>query len=226
MNIEVITLNKEDTMQAEQLGADRVELVSAMEEGGLTPSYGTIKNVLRNTSIPAQIMVRPHSFSFVYDEKDWETIKEDISAIINLGGNRIVFGAITEDGNIDERLLTKVINHAPELDITFHRAFDYVTSQIDAYKILTKYKSNIKRILTSGKEDKAPNAIPQLQKLVALSKELNGPTILVGSGVTPENINLLHEKIKASEYHIGSGVRIRGDFSQGLSEEKMKQIKK
>jgi|SRR5699024_9888963 len=226
MKIEVITLNKEDTMQAEQLGADRVELVSAMEEGGLTPSYGTIKTVLSNTSIPAQIMVRPHSFSFVYDEKDWEIIKEDISTIINLGGNRIVFGAITKEGDIDEGLLTKVIDHAPELDITFHRAFDHATSQIDAYKVLTKYKSNIKRILTSGGEDNAPNAIPQLQKLVDLSKELNGPTILVGSGVTPENINFLHEKIKASEYHIGSGIRMEGAFFQGLSEEKMKQIKK
>lgn len=225
MNIEVITINKEDTLQAEQLGADRVELVSAMQEGGLTPSYGTIKNVLKGVTIPVQIMVRPHSFSFVYDEKDWETIREDISAINDLGGKRIVFGAISESGKIDEQLLNKVIEHAPDFDITFHRAFDHVSSQIEAYKILNKYKNNVKRILTSGGKDKAENALPELRELVELSQELNGPSILVGSGVSPENLPHLHEKIGAREYHIGSGVRVDGDFSKGLSKKKMKQLK-
>ncbi|MDY0407512.1 copper homeostasis protein CutC [Paracerasibacillus soli] len=148
MKIEVITLNAADTLQAQEFGADRVELVSAMNEGGLTPSYGTLKNVLQSVTIPVQVMVRPHSFGFVYDEKDWNTIKEDISIIQELGGNRIVFGAVTKDGEIDEQLLEKVIHHAPNIDISFHRAFDQVKSQTNAYKVLTKYKDNVKRILT------------------------------------------------------------------------------
>lgn len=225
MKIEVITLNKEDTLQAEQLGADRVELVSAMQEGGLTPSYGTIKNVLGSANIPVQIMVRPHSFSFIYDEKDWETIKEDISLIQDLGGNRIVFGAITADGKVDEVLLNKVIDHVPDFDITFHRAFDHVNSQIDAYTTLNKYKQNVKRILTSGGEAKAEEALPELRELVELSQKLDGPSILVGSGVSLDNLEHLHEKIGASEYHIGSGVRLDGDFNNGLSDQKMKQLR-
>ena|SRR5699024_2158730 len=225
MKIEVITLNKEDTLQAEKLGADRVELISAMQEGGLTPSYGTIKNVLKHTQIDAQIMVRPHSYGFIYDEKDWETIKEDISMIQQLGGNRIVFGAITEDRLVDEELLEKVIELAPNIDITFHRAFDEVTSQKDAYKTLCNFK-NVKRILTSGGKAKAIEGIEQLQELVQLSKELDGPEILVGSGVSPDNLAQLHKEIGANEYHIGSGVRIDGDFSKGLSSEKMAQARK
>lgn len=118
--IEVITMNVRDTLQAEELGVDRVELVSAMKEGGLTPSYGTIKNVLAHAEIPVQIMVRPHSYSFVYDQNDWNTIKEDILVINSLGGNRIVFGCITPTGAIDESLLLKVIELVPDLDITFH----------------------------------------------------------------------------------------------------------
>jgi len=222
--IEVITLNKEDTLQAEKLGADRVELVSAMLEGGLTPSYGTIKNVLNNVSIPVQIMVRPHSYGFVYDEKDSETIKEDITAIKELGGNRIVFGAITDNGEVDEKLLNKVIEHAPDLDITFHRAFDHVTSQVEAYRVLNKYKHNVKRILTSGGKDKAENASNELRELVELYKKLNGPSILVGSGVSPDNIAHLHKQIGASEYHIGSGVRTNRDMNNSLSSEEMAKV--
>lgn len=224
MKIEIITLNKEDTLQAEKLGADRVELVSAMLEGGLTPSYGTIKNVLNSVSIPVQIMVRPHSYGFVYDQKDWETIKEDISAIKELGGNRIVFGAITDHGEVDEKLLNKVIEHAPNFDITFHRAFDQVSSQIEAYKILNKYKHNVKRILTSGGKDKAENATNELRELVELSQKLNGPSILVGSGVSPDNIAHLHKQIGASQYHIGSGVRTDREMSKALSSEEMANV--
>ena len=225
MFIEVITQNAQDSIQAEQLGVDRLELVSAMQEGGLTPSYGVLKNVLSSVSIPVQIMVRPHSYGFVYSEDDWKIIKEDISIIQELGGNRIVFGCITENGEIDEVLLTKVIEHGPELDITFHRAFDDVQSQEDSYKVLTKYKNHVKRILTSGGKPKATQATNELKNLIKLSQELDGPIILPGSGVTPENIKMIHDKVGASEYHIGSGVRIDSDFSKALDPTKVNIVK-
>ncbi|KIO69013.1 hypothetical protein B4064_1451 [Caldibacillus thermoamylovorans] len=223
--IEVITMNVRDTLQAEELGVDRVELVSAMKEGGLTPSYGTIKNVLAHAEIPVQIMVRPHSYSFVYDQNDWNTIKEDILVINSLGGNRIVFGCITPTGAIDESLLLKVIELVPDLDITFHRAFDSVSSQIEAYKILSKYKKNVKRVLTSGGRPTAFEGSNMLKKLVTLSQEINGPEILVGAGVTPDNIADLDAQIHANEYHIGSGVRVNGDFSQPIDKNKIQFLK-
>lgn len=224
MELEIITLNETDTLQAERLGATRVELVSAMQEGGLTPSYGTIKNVLATASIPVQIMVRPHSDGFVYNETDWKTIKEDLLAIKSLGGNRIVFGALTPDGHIDETLLNKVIECVPNFDITFHRAFDDARSQFEAYYILNKYKHHVKRILTSGGKPKAIDGIDNLRQLIQLSKQLNGPKILVGSGVKPGNLEELHNELQATEYHIGSGVRLNQDFSKDLDAVKMKQV--
>lgn len=224
MKIEVIALNETDVLQAQQLGADRVELVSAMSEGGITPSYGTIKRVLEKATIPVQIMVRPHNFGFVYSKTDWLTMKEDISIIRELGGNRIVIGAITENGDIDERFLDKVIEHAPDFNIIFHRAFDRVRSPLSAYRILSKYKAHIKRVLTSGGAPTALEGVETLKKLVELSRELEGPKILVGSGVNPDNLANLHETIGASEYHFGSGCRKNGDFSQPIDEVKMAKI--
>lgn len=224
MKIEAIILNAVDTKQAEELGVDRVELVGAIGEGGLTPSHGVIKTVLGTARIPAQIMVRPHSFSFCYEEKDWEIMKEDIAFIRSLGGKRIVFGGVTEDGKVDEALLDKVIEQAPDINITFHRAFDEVASQTEAYRTLAKYSQNVKRILTSGGKEKASQAIPELQELVTLSQEMDGPEILVGSGVKPENIGTLHQQIGASQYHIGSGLRRDGDFQNELDAEKLQIV--
>ncbi len=225
MKIEVITQNAQETIQAERCGVDRVELVSAMEEGGLTPNGHTLQSVLKSTSIPVHIMVRPHSDHFIYGEEEWKTIKQDLSMIDSLGGRKIVFGCLTAEGTIDETLLKKVIANVPTFEITFHRAFDRVSSQIDAYKTLTAYKTYVKRILTSGGKDTSVEAISQLQTLVQLSKTLNGPTILVGSGLTATNIQFIHQHVRATEYHFGSGVRCKGDVKKPLSSEKIKAIR-
>lgn len=68
--IEVIVQNDEEAIEAEKLGADRLELVAAIQEGGLTPSYGTIKQVLHSVRIPVSIMIRPHSYHYVYNQTD------------------------------------------------------------------------------------------------------------------------------------------------------------
>lgn len=50
--IEAIVLNEEDAKITEAYGANRLELVSAINAGGLTPSYGTIKQVVKSVQIP------------------------------------------------------------------------------------------------------------------------------------------------------------------------------
>jgi len=64
--LEIIVLNPEDAKIAEEAGADRVELISAPELGGLTPSYGMIKEVAQSVAIPVNVMIRPYARSFQY----------------------------------------------------------------------------------------------------------------------------------------------------------------
>ncbi|EGA91383.1 copper homeostasis protein [Planococcus donghaensis MPA1U2] len=52
--IEVIVQNEQEAVEAEKLGAGRLELVSSINEGGLTPSFETIKQVLNSVAIPVQ----------------------------------------------------------------------------------------------------------------------------------------------------------------------------
>lgn len=222
MTLEVITLGLEDTLEAEKYGADRVELVSEMAKGGLTPSKEVIGAVLKTAKIPAQIMVRPHDKSFVYDASDWREMAETIEMIRELGGKRIVIGAMTEAKEIDQVFLERLIDFAPEFDITFHRAFDEVEDQIAAYHILRKYKQ-IKRILTSGGQATASEGQEVLRNLVELSETTGGPEILVGSGVSPSNLASLKKIIGAKAYHIGSAVRLDRDFTKGIDQRKVKR---
>lgn len=225
MYIEAIVQTVEEAVQAEKLGVNRLELVSGMGEGGLTPSYATIKQVLRNVHIPVQIMVRPHSYHFDYSEKELETIYEDVQCILELGGRGIVFGALHPNKTLHMDAIKQIADMDTQLDLTVHRAFDEVPSLISAYKELSKVPS-VKRILTSGGNVSCAERTGPLRELVDLSKELNGPNILPGGGLSISNIHLVKEKTGASEYHFGSGVRVEGNFAKGFDEEVIAILKK
>ncbi|MGM9924425.1 MAG: copper homeostasis protein CutC [Bacillus sp. (in: firmicutes)] len=223
MILECIVQNEKDAIVAEQIGVNRLELVSAIEQGGLTPSYGTVKRIIENISIPVQVMLRPHSYSFEYDESDWKSMYEDLRAFEDLGVTGIVFGAL-KNGQVDQELLEKVIDAVPTFDITFHRAFDQVHQQADGLEILCQYSSHVKRILTSGGAETAEEGKEKLQQLMTLADVWHGPKILVGSGLSRENIAGIHSFLKAEEYHFGTGVRIGNSLATGFDEEKVAEI--
>ncbi|ASK62535.1 copper homeostasis protein CutC [Virgibacillus phasianinus] len=225
MMLEVIVQNVKEAIQAENLGADRIELVSVIQEGGLTPGYSTMKQVLSSVSIPVQVMVRPHSNHFYYTTEDMKIIKEDIKRIIEFGGERIVFGALDVNNAINEQILVDILNIYPQLDITFHRAFDDVLSQTEAYQTLTKYKRNVKRILTSGGEEDCWKGQKKLRDLVLTAKRNSGPKIMPGSGLSLQNIEEIHDIVQADQYHFGKAVRIDHSFTNGFDAQIMNKIK-
>ncbi len=212
MLIEVIVKNEKEAQIVEELGAHRIELVSAMSEGGLTPSYGAIRRVVESVNIPVQVMIRNHGHSFIYQEEDLNIMKEDLKIAKQLGANGIVFGCLNEDGTINENILEEILKLADGMDFTFHRAFDSIPNQEEAYKALCKFGNSIHRILTSGGKAEAPDAKVELRQLVELSKVHNGPLIMPGSGMTMDNINEMRRATGAKEFHLGIAYRSSLDF--------------
>lgn len=224
MKIEVIVQNGNEAIQAERFGADRLELVTAISEGGLTPSYGTMKQVLESVSIPVYIMIRPHSYHYNYQRSDQEIIYEDIKKVVELGGTNIVIGALNEDNTIDEGVLENIIEIAPHLDITFHRAFDETVSLIEAYRTLAKYEQHVKTILTSGGAVDCLAGLQELKELVLESRSINGPQIMPGSGLSLTNIGKIHGVVDAKQYHFGKAVRVDQSFAKDFDEELMNKL--
>lgn len=223
--LEIIVQNGKEAIAAEKLGADRLELVSAMGEDGLTPSYGTIKQVLKSVNVPVQVMIRPHGYYYNYGESDMEAILDDIKLVLELGGNRIVFGSLTEDKKVHEKNIEKVIKTFPEIDITFHRAFDDIPHQHDAYKTLIKYKRNVKRILTSAGEIGCVVGKYKLKELVRISKKMNGPIIMPGAeDLGAETIKEVHKTVGAQQYHVGPTVRLNESYANGYDKAKIDYI--
>ena len=168
MKIEVIATTLKEALDIEQAGADRIELISGILEGGLTPSIGLIREVCNTVEIPVNVMVRPHSKSFVYDENDIKVIMQDIHNIKKTKANGIVFGALTSDKKIDGNLLSKVISEKGNLKLTFHRAIDDCDNIIEEFQKLLNY--DIDYILTSAGDDYVTKNISRLNQMNALER--------------------------------------------------------
>ena len=75
MKLEICASNYQSAINAEKAGAHRVELCSELAIGGITPSYGFIKQVMANLNIPVFVLVRPRSGNFTYSDEEFEIMK-------------------------------------------------------------------------------------------------------------------------------------------------------
>ncbi|CAM3946584.1 copper homeostasis protein CutC [Paenibacillus alkaliterrae] len=204
ITLEVIAMSVSDALAAEAGGANRIELVSALSEGGLTPSIGLIERTLDAVSIDVQVMIRPHSRSFVYSEDDLETMLADIRSVRRLGRAGIVMGCLTDERLIDETALKLLLDEAGEMDITFHRAFDATPNLDEAFCTLMRYPS-IKRVLTSAGQPSVLHAAGQLWRLQRLSTH-SSIEIMAGSGLSIPSLPAFLQASQVREVHFGSGV--------------------
>lgn len=62
--LEVCCYSVDCALTAEQAGADRVELCASQADGGITPSYGTLKLAREKVTIPVHPIVRPRGGDF------------------------------------------------------------------------------------------------------------------------------------------------------------------
>ncbi|MED4203296.1 copper homeostasis protein CutC [Neobacillus mesonae] len=223
MIIEVIGTTLNDVKEAELYGANRVELCQSMSEDGLTPSYGLIKSAVESVNIPINVMVRPHDDSFVYDANDLKVMCEDIRMIKKIGANGIVIGPLTKEGTIDEAALQALLHEANGLEVTFHRAFDFVKDQQEALATILKYKQ-VTTILTAGGNGAATEFASNLAELVEQTKDTH-LTIMPGHGLRVDDLAEFYQVVKPNALHFGTGVRVGHTFANGMSEEKLRQIR-
>ena len=219
--LEIIGMTVEDAKIIEDCGADRIELVSALTEGGVTPSFGLIEAVVNSVDIPVNVMIRHHANSFVYSNEDISIMLKDIDIVKNIGANGIVLGLLDNYKNIDEANLISLLKECGNLDVTFHKAIDE-TNCIKSMDVLNNY-SQITNILTSGGKGNILDNIDIIKTMIYKSNNIN---ILLGGGLNFSNINEIKEKTNAKDYHFGTAVRVDKNPFGKIDEVKLKELVK
>jgi copper homeostasis protein len=226
--LEVIATTVADARLAAQAGANRLELVTAMGEGGLTPSRGLIEAVVAAmdnpvAGVPVNVIVRPHSRSFVYDTDDYAVMLRDIRAIKAAGAQGVVIGMLTADGEIDREGLARAIDAADGLAITFHRAFDETRDLRQALDVLLGFDA-VTNVLTSGGKPSVLAAEPIIRELV---RQASGTpcTVLAGAGLTIDAVAGFVSATQVQAVHFGSGVRVGGVGLAPVDAAKVAQVR-
>lgn len=195
--LEVAANSVASALAAEAGGAARVELCSALEVGGLTPSHATIAMARERLDIPIHVLIRPRPGDFVYDDLEFEAMLRDIEHCRTLGCGGVVLGALDADGNVDVARCHGLIAAAQGMNTTFHRAFDCARDPERALEDVIAL--GFGRLLTSGQAADALSGAPLIRKLVGQSQKR--VVVMAGAGITPENIAAVAAATGVSELH-------------------------
>ena len=195
--IEICAGNIESVLAADMGGADRVELCENLMEGGTTPSFGSIVLSKEKCSLDVFVIIRARGGDFVYSEIEFEVMQKDIQSAVEIGADGIVVGCLKQDGTVDLEMCSRLIEAANGLPVTFHRAFDVTPEPFEALETIKSL--GVKRILTSGQQNKAEDGMELIRKL----RENAGTSlrIMAGSGIDESNIQKIATNTGVNSFH-------------------------
>ncbi|KAB0460274.1 copper homeostasis protein CutC [Vibrio kanaloae] len=216
--IEVCIDNLESLYNALAGGANRIELCSSLALGGLTPSFGMMKQAAIISSVPVYAMIRPRQGDFIFDNDDMNCMLEDIEACASAGLDGVVLGVLAPNGSIDMPKMQQLAEkaHSLKLGITFHRAIDQSSDFQAALEQIISL--GCERVLTSGL---AVNAEQGIDVLAAMVKQADGRIdIMAGAGVNAANAKMIQCATQVPALHL-SGKSTRASLMENGSSAQM-----
>ena len=187
---EVCVETYREALIAEQLGADRIELCSSLEQDGLTPKRKTIKLLSKELTIPLKVMIRPRPGNFNYNETELVQMESDILFCKEQGIEEIVLGVLNGEQRVDLFSLERLVKFSSPMKITFHKAIDETVNIFEEIERLVNYK-NITSVLTSGKGKFVLDNKALLIKIIEQFK--NKINIILAGGIAKNNFEFSNE---------------------------------
>jgi copper homeostasis protein len=130
--LEVIVTSLNDALEAEAGGADRLEVVRDLSAGGLTPDLALVAAIRSSVSIPVRAMLRENPSMELASAAELKQLQRQAEAFSHLSIDGLVLGFVVND-TVDTSTLRKVSSAAPNLKITFHRAFDTLSNPMQQH---------------------------------------------------------------------------------------------
>jgi len=205
ITIEVCCESAQDVIAAQEAGAHRVELNSALILGGLTPGIGTLRYASERTSIEILAMLRPRGGGCCYTDAEFAAMLMDLPLLLQNGAAGIVFGILTKEGKLDEKrcktVLDAIGSFGKDKYAVFHKAFD-AADQDDLAMLSQLFSLGFRRVLTSGRKKTAIEGCDNIRRYIDYLKEKGDRLeILPGGGVRPYNAEEILTKTGATQLH-------------------------
>ncbi|ARC58122.1 Copper homeostasis protein CutC [Frondihabitans sp. 762G35] len=187
--LEIAVTSPAGALVAARGGADRIELCTALELGGVTPSQGLVE-ACTALPLPVHVLVRPRPGDFVYDETEVALMEREVRAVVASGAAGVVVGALDARGGLDRETVARLVAAArsvrSDTRVTFHRAIDRAQDPLAVVAGLGAL--GVDRVLTSGGASCALDGVETLARLVDAAADVE---VMAGGGVAPEHIGTL-----------------------------------
>jgi|SRR5690242_5067893 len=197
--VEIASHCVQSALAAQAGGADRIELLSNPDEGGVTPSEGLMSVTRERLKIDLHVMIRPRGGDFCYNDSEVEIMLRDIGVAKRIGANAVVIGAVNRDGKIDTERTRQLVAAARPMSVTFHRAVDVCKDLRAALKDLIS--CGVHRVLSSGGAATAIQGAASLESLVQLAD--HRINIIAAGRVRADNVAALVRQTGIREIHAG-----------------------
>jgi copper homeostasis protein len=195
--IEVAVETVEGAATAQAAGADRIELCSALDLSGLTPSVGLIREVRRSVDLPLVVLIRPRPGDFVYTPAEFEVVRHDLDAALALGATAVAVGCLTPGRTIDQARCAILARQGGPGRVVFHRAFDLLPDPQAGLRTLIDL--GFARVLTSGGRASTLDGVETLASLLDAAQ--GKIEILPGGGIRPGNAAEIVRRTRCTQVH-------------------------
>ena len=199
--LEVCVDSFASAMAAVQGGADRLELCSCLQVGGLTPDPALLEQIRRETAIPIRCLMRPRFGDFCYSERELELLQAQIPRLREAGADGFVLGCLTPDGCLDAGNLRPLLEAAQGLGLTLHRAFDVARDPVEAMEAAAQL--GFDTVLTSGQARDCWAGRTCIENLLRLELPI---AIMAGGGVNAGVIHRMTDLMDLRCFHMSGKV--------------------
>ena len=186
MIIEICTTNLSSIINAQDAGANRLELCENYLVGGVTPNIEFFEKSLEVSKIPINILIRPRGGDFIFSNLEIDRMFESIKKFEKYNISGFVVGFLDNKNQLNNTLLSEFRSATDGYELTFHRAFDYLVKQEESLEQLIENKFD--RILCSGSKIDSEKGLLNLNYLNSLA--LDKITIMPGGGINTNNFKL------------------------------------
>lgn len=185
VSVEICASTIRDVAVAMEAGAHRVELCSVWSVGGITPNVVVVEAAAA-MGMPVRALIRPREGSFVHSASERSWAVEEAKVMMDCGSERVVVGALSEEGGLDQAYLEAMVNAVGAEALVWHRAIDASIQVKEDVAVLREF--GVEEVLSSGGALRAVDGVAQLQAMMA-----SGLQVIAGGGVRPQDVAALAE---------------------------------
>jgi copper homeostasis protein len=220
--LEVIATSLDDAVAAEDGGADRLELVTDLARGGMTPPLELVDQIVAKVKTPVRVMLRETES---HEPADPALRRRLVALARELGARQIdgIVCGFLRAGTIDVLLTAAVAEACGGRPITFHRAIEDCEDPLNALSMLRDVPS-VDRVLASGGGGPWSERAERLTAWAAhASPEIR---VIVGGGVTLELLPSVAQLVPITEVHVGRAARVGGRVDAPVGADQVAAIRR